>query len=73
MLKLKAPCLTSTPVMRASAHIGKFYDIQVRDAETGECYRADHLPADTLNYLVYDDTTAGQDRLKLTALRAHYA
>lgn len=28
---------------RTSGHVDKFADYMVKDAKTGECYRADHL------------------------------
>lgn len=29
--------------LRTSGHVDKFADYMVKDAKTGECYRADHL------------------------------
>lgn len=49
MLELKASGLASTPVLETSAHIEKFHNIFVREFETGDCYRAGHLLADTEN------------------------
>lgn len=69
MLELEASCLTPAPVLKASGHVEKFHDLLVRDVETGDCFRADHLLADTLNQLIDDATTSEQDRLEMTSLR----
>lgn len=43
MLQMHTACLTPEHVFEASGHVAKFQDYMVRDRETGECYRADHL------------------------------
>lgn len=52
MLELEASCLTPEPVLKASGHVDKFTDLMVKDAETGVCYRADHLLRDHLSVLL---------------------
>lgn len=69
MLELEASCLTPAPVLKASGHVDKFHDLLVRDVETGDCFRADHLLADRLNQLIDDVATSEQNRLEMTALR----
>lgn len=56
MLELEATCLTPEPVLKASGHVDKFTDLMVKDVETGDCHRADHLLRDHL-----DDLMAGKD------------
>lgn len=55
MLELEASCLTPEIVLKASGHVDKFTDLMVKDAVTGDCFRADHLLKDRLNELL--DTT----------------
>lgn len=69
MLELEASCLTSTSVLEARAQDGKVRDILDQDDETVNCYKANHLLADTLQLLVDNATAAGQDRLVMTAFR----
>lgn len=69
MLELEGSCLTPAPVLKASGHVDKFHDLLVRDTETGDCFRADHLLADRLNQLIDDVATSEESRLEMTALR----
>lgn len=39
---------------RASGHVDRFSDFMVKDVETGDCYRADHLLADHIERLLAD-------------------
>lgn len=48
MLELDASCLTSTPALKASAQAENFHDSLVEGVDTGDCYRADQVLADTL-------------------------
>ena len=43
MLEVECTMLTPEPVLKASGHVERFSDIMVKDAKTGDCYRADHL------------------------------
>lgn len=69
MLELEASCLTPAPVLKASGHVDKFHDLLVRDVDTGDCYRADHLLADRLNELIDAEGTPEADLLTMTGLR----
>lgn len=69
MLELEGSCLTPAPVLKASGHVDKFHDLLVRDVENDECFRADHLLADTLNKLISDSNIPESNRLEMTALR----
>lgn len=35
--------LNESLVLQASGHVERFSDYMVKDVETGDCYRADHL------------------------------
>lgn len=69
MLELEASCLTPAPVLKASGHVDKFHDFLVRDVDTDECYRADHLLADRLNHLIDAKDTSEDQRMSMTGLR----
>ncbi|VUZ51915.1 unnamed protein product, partial [Hymenolepis diminuta] len=43
LLEVDCSMLTPEPVLKASGHVERFTDYMVRDAITGECFRADHL------------------------------
>lgn len=43
MLEIDCPALTIEPVFKASGHIDRFTDFLVKDTNTGECFRVDHL------------------------------
>jgi glycyl-tRNA synthetase len=43
MLELDLPSLTPHDVLKTSGHVDKFADWMVKDAETGEFFRADHF------------------------------
>ena len=47
-------CTNLTPhaVLKTSGHVDKFTDMMVKDHETGECLRADHLLEDTIDALL---------------------
>lgn len=48
MLQVDCSTLTPEPVLEASGHVSRFQDVMVRDAVSGECFRADHLVSDAL-------------------------
>lgn len=68
MLELEASCLTPEPVLKASGHVDKFSDLMVKDAETAECHRADHLLRDHLNALI-DSGSRPHENDEMLALR----
>jgi len=43
MLEVECTMLMPATVLKASGHVERFSDIMVKDAKTGDCYRADHL------------------------------
>lgn len=42
-LEVECSVLTPEPVLRASGHLDRFVDYMVADAQTGDCFRLDHL------------------------------
>lgn len=69
MLELEASCLTPAPVLKASGHVDKFADLMVKDVDTGDCYRADHLLRDHLNALLEKGDTTETQRHDMVQLR----
>nr|XP_046227594.1 glycine--tRNA ligase isoform X2 [Scatophagus argus] len=55
ILEIDCTMLTPEPVLKTSGHVDKFADYMVRDAQTGECYRADHLLKAHLKKLMSDE------------------
>lgn len=68
MLELEASCLTPAPVLKASGHVDKFSDLMVKDVETGEGHRADHLLRDHLNVLI-DESKDLEEKNAMIGLR----
>lgn len=68
MLELEASCLTPEPVLKASGHVDKFSDLMVKDMETYDCYRADHLLRDRLNLLI-DSSASEEEKEEMIGLR----
>ncbi|XP_068160151.1 glycine--tRNA ligase-like [Antennarius striatus] len=55
ILEIECTMLTPEPVLKTSGHVDKFADYMVKDAKTGECYRADHLLKAHLKKLMSDE------------------
>ncbi|MES1915604.1 MAG: hypothetical protein MHM6MM_007526, partial [Cercozoa sp. M6MM] len=55
MLQVETPALTPEPVLCASGHVAKFFDLMVRD-EKGTPHRADKLLEAHLEALLKDET-----------------
>ncbi|CAF1313107.1 unnamed protein product [Adineta steineri] len=43
MLEIDCSMLTPEIVLKASGHVDRFTDLMIKDTQTGECFRADHL------------------------------
>ncbi|KAM4606044.1 glycine--tRNA ligase [Polymixia lowei] len=54
ILEIDCTMLTPEPVLKTSGHVDKFADYMVKDAKTGECFRADHLLKAHLKQLISD-------------------
>lgn len=62
MLELDATILTPYDVLKSSGHVDRFTDYMVRDAKTGDFYRADHLVEAALETRLADPATSAEDR-----------
>ncbi|XP_065804661.1 glycine--tRNA ligase [Labrus bergylta] len=60
ILEIDCTMLTPEPVLKTSGHVDKFADYMVKDAKTGECYRADHLLKAHLKKLMSDEKCAAE-------------
>ncbi|XP_063901942.1 glycine--tRNA ligase isoform X1 [Zophobas morio] len=57
MLEVDCSILTPEPVLKASGHVDRFADLMVKDINTGECFRLDHLIKAHLEKIVADKKT----------------
>ncbi|KAM3860620.1 glycine--tRNA ligase-like [Diretmus argenteus] len=55
ILEIDCTMLTPESVLKTSGHVDKFADYMVKDAKTGECFRADHLLKAHLKKLMSDE------------------
>lgn len=62
MLEIDCSMLTPSPVLVASGHVARFSDFMVKDAKTGDCFRADHLIEAQLEKLLQDKKLSGEAR-----------
>lgn len=69
MLEIEASCLTPAPVLKASGHVDKFSDLMVKDVDTGDFFRADHLLKDHLDKLAESPDTSPNEKAEILALR----
>lgn len=62
MLEVDCSILTPEPVLKASGHVDRFADLMVKDVNTGECFRLDHLIKAHLEKFVADKKTVQATR-----------
>ncbi|RNA08825.1 Glycyl-tRNA synthetase [Brachionus plicatilis] len=62
MLEIDCSMLTPSPVLVASGHVARFSDFMVKDAKTGECFRADHLIEAHLEKMLQDKKLSSDKR-----------
>ena len=67
MLEIDCSMLTPSPVLVASGHVARFSDFMVKDAQTGECFRADHLIEAQLEKLLQDKKLSAEARHEMEA------
>ncbi|XP_071383672.1 glycine--tRNA ligase [Centroberyx affinis] len=60
ILEIDCTMLTPEPVLKTSGHVDKFADYMVKDAKTGECFRADHLLKAHLKKLMSDEKCSAE-------------
>eukprot|EP00003_Mantamonas_plastica_P023481 TRINITY_DN4237_c0_g1_i2.p1 TRINITY_DN4237_c0_g1~~TRINITY_DN4237_c0_g1_i2.p1 ORF type:complete len:544 (+),score=193.77 TRINITY_DN4237_c0_g1_i2:347-1978(+) len=69
MLEIESVTVTPYEVLEASGHVERFKDNMVKDEETKECFRADHLLEDKMDELIAASTSA-EERDALNIVRA---
>lgn len=57
MLEMECTCLTPECVLKTSGHVDRFTDLMVKDPENGQCFRADKLLEDAIDYLLEQNPT----------------
>ncbi|KAJ8917523.1 hypothetical protein NQ315_005572 [Exocentrus adspersus] len=62
MLEVDCSILTPEPVLKASGHVDRFADLMVKDIQTGECFRLDHLIKAHLEKIASDKKTSQQTK-----------
>ncbi|XP_056155844.1 glycine--tRNA ligase [Lampris incognitus] len=60
ILEIDCTMLTPEPVLKTSGHVDKFADYMVKDAKTGECFRADHLLKAHLKKMTSDEKCSAE-------------
>ncbi|KAJ1974636.1 Glycine--tRNA ligase 1, mitochondrial [Dimargaris xerosporica] len=67
MLELDCSIMTPAEVLKTSGHVDKFSDWMVKDTETGDIYRADHLVKGVLEARLGSHVVAKTQRLSLAS------
>jgi glycyl-tRNA synthetase len=70
MLELDTTILTPHDVLKASGHVDRFTDFMVRDAKTGDFYRADHILEDRLEKRIKDAATSEAEQKEIEHILA---
>lgn len=70
MLELDTTILTPHDVLKTSGHVDRFTDYMVKDAVTGDFYRADHLLEARLERLAEDPKTTAELRAEIEGILA---
>lgn len=70
MLEIESVSVTPEIVLATSGHVEKFKDFMVKDKETGDCHRADHLLEDTIEKLLENDKLTTDERHALESVAA---
>ncbi|XP_060051771.1 glycine--tRNA ligase [Erinaceus europaeus] len=70
MLEIDCTVLTPAPVLKTSGHVDKFADFMVKDAKSGECFRADHLLKAHLQKLMSDKKCSAEKKSEMEAVLA---
>lgn len=68
MLEVETAMLTPEPVLKASGHVARFADYMVKDVNTGECFRADHLIEAHLEKMLADKKVSESTKTEINAL-----
>jgi len=70
MLEIECPSVTPYPVLKASGHVDRFIDLMVKDVQTQDCHRADHLLKDALEKRI-EEASDADTKKKLELVLAH--
>ncbi|KAI1725864.1 anticodon binding domain-containing protein [Ditylenchus destructor] len=70
MLEVECSALTPADVLKASGHVERFIDWMVKDVNTGDCFRADHLIKNNLEELMKKKTTTEDQRAEFEQILA---
>ena len=62
LLEVDCTILTPERVLKASGHVDRFADVMVKDLETGECFRLDHLIKAHFEKLLDSEKTSAEKR-----------
>ncbi|CDS42067.1 glycyl tRNA synthetase [Echinococcus multilocularis] len=65
LLEVDCSMLTPECVLKASGHLERFTDYMVRDAVTGECFRADHLIEAALKAIRFSKCTSEAEKSEI--------
>ncbi|KAI1732366.1 anticodon binding domain-containing protein [Ditylenchus destructor] len=70
MLEVECSALTPADVLKASGHVERFIDWMVKDVQTGDCFRADHLIKNNMEELMKKKTTTENQRAEFEHILA---
>ncbi|CAH8620696.1 unnamed protein product [Dicrocoelium dendriticum] len=62
LLEVDCSMLTPAPVLQASGHVERFTDLMVKDVQTGDCFRADHLVKSSLETKMKNKKTTDSEK-----------
>ncbi|EGD74118.1 glycyl-tRNA synthetase [Salpingoeca rosetta] len=62
LLEISCPAMTPYRVLESSGHAKRFADIMVKDMQTGDCHRADHLLEDAMAAKMNDDDVTEEQK-----------
>jgi glycyl-tRNA synthetase len=63
MLEMECTCLTPHSVLKTSGHVDRFTDLMVKDAVTGDCFRADKLLEEAIDtHLEKNPTLSNEEK-----------
>ncbi|CAM4763273.1 unnamed protein product [Rotaria magnacalcarata] len=65
MLEIDCSILTPEIVLKASGHVDRFDDFMLKDTQTGECFRADHLIENHLEKLLEIKEISDEKKLEM--------
>eukprot|EP01147_Barroeca_monosierra_P002210 gene2210-5221_t len=70
IFEISCPAMTPFRVLDASGHAKRFADIMVKDMQTGDCHRADHLLEDVMAQMLRQDGLGSEDAEEYSRVQA---